>query len=101
VSGVVLLTLAAFLQLAAYYLLKVVREPLVMMAGGAEVKRYAAAAQTAVLFGIVELYANAPTGGASPRERASRPGRGRRSRADALAGVCGLTARPHPPDASS
>jgi AAA family ATP:ADP antiporter len=41
----VLLTLNVFLLLLAYYLLKVAREPLILIGGGAEVKSYAAAGQ--------------------------------------------------------
>src|SRR6202030_491297 len=36
-----LLTLDVFLLLTAYYLLKTVREPLILASGGAEVKSYA------------------------------------------------------------
>jgi AAA family ATP:ADP antiporter len=50
------LTLAAnlFLLLAAYYLLKTIREPLILgvKGGGAEVKRYAGAFQAVVLVGL-------------------------------------------------
>ena len=41
-----LMALTAFLLLTAYYLLKTVREPLILLQGGAEVKLYARAAQT-------------------------------------------------------
>jgi AAA family ATP:ADP antiporter len=43
------LALTVFLLLTAYYVLKVVREPLIMLGGGAEVKRYAAAGQVLLL----------------------------------------------------
>src|SRR5918993_3204641 len=45
-----------FLLLLAYYILKTVREPLILTAGGAELKSYAAGAQAAVLLGYVPLY---------------------------------------------
>jgi len=45
-----------FLLLLAYYILKTVREPLILTTGGAELKSYAAGAQAAVLLGYVPLY---------------------------------------------
>jgi AAA family ATP:ADP antiporter len=42
--------------LIAYYILKTVREPLILSAGGAELKSYAAAAQAAVLMLYVPAY---------------------------------------------
>lgn len=51
-----LLMLNIFLLLAAYYLLKVIREPLVLAEGGAEVKSYAAAAIAGLLVVLVPLY---------------------------------------------
>jgi AAA family ATP:ADP antiporter len=50
VATIVLMTTYAFLMLTAYYVLKVVREPLILAEGGAEVKRYAAAGQALLLF---------------------------------------------------
>jgi AAA family ATP:ADP antiporter len=47
---------AAFLLLSAYYLLKTVREPLILLQGGAEVKLYARAAQAVLMVGVVHLY---------------------------------------------
>ena len=44
-----LLTLDVFLILVAYYLLKVAREPLILLGGGAEVKSYASVGQTLLL----------------------------------------------------
>ena len=41
--------LNVFLLLVGYYVLKTVREPLILIAGGAELKSYAAAAQAAAL----------------------------------------------------
>ena len=43
------LALVVFLLLTAYYLLKVAREPLILLGGGAEVKAYAAAGQSLLL----------------------------------------------------
>jgi AAA family ATP:ADP antiporter len=51
-----LMTLAGFLLLTAYYLLKTAREPLVLLNGGAEVKQYAAAGQAVLLVGVVRAY---------------------------------------------
>lgn len=53
-----LLMLNIFLLLAAYYLLKTIREPLILSgpAGGAEVKSYAAAAIAGLLILVVPLY---------------------------------------------
>jgi AAA family ATP:ADP antiporter len=50
------MSLNVFLLLVAYYVLKTVREPLILMAGGAELKSYAAAAQALTLIGYVPLY---------------------------------------------
>ena len=47
--GVLLLALNLFLLLAAYYLLKTVREALILTEGGAEVKSYSAAGQAILL----------------------------------------------------
>lgn len=51
------MTLAVFLLLAGYYLLKTAREPLILLHGGAEVKQYAAAGQAMLLVGVVRGYA--------------------------------------------
>ena len=52
-----LLMLNVFLLLAAYYLLKTIREPLILsVPGGAEVKSYSAAATAALLMIVVPLY---------------------------------------------
>jgi ATP:ADP antiporter, AAA family len=55
-ATVLLMCLNVFLLLLAYYILKTVREPLVLMAGGAELKSYAAAAQALTLIAYVPLY---------------------------------------------
>jgi AAA family ATP:ADP antiporter len=51
-----LMTLSAFLLLTGYYLLKTVREPLVLLQGGAEVKLYLRAGQALLMVGVVHLY---------------------------------------------
>ena len=52
-----LLMLNVFLLLTAYYLLKTIREPLILAAhGGAEVKSYSAAATAGLLILLVPLY---------------------------------------------
>jgi AAA family ATP:ADP antiporter len=51
-----LLTLTVFLLLTAYYLLKVAREPLILLGGGAEVKSYAGAGQALLLVLMVRAY---------------------------------------------
>jgi ATP:ADP antiporter, AAA family len=57
-TTVLLLTLDVFLLLTAYYLLKTVREPLILkVEHGAEVKSYAAAGQAVLLVGLVHAYA--------------------------------------------
>lgn len=52
----VMLTLNVFLVLTSYYIAKVVREPLILAGGGAEVKSYSAAGQAILLVGAVRLY---------------------------------------------
>lgn len=56
VRGLSILTLAAFLLLTAYYLLKTVREPLILLQGGAEVKLYARAGQALIMAVFVHFY---------------------------------------------
>lgn len=51
-----LLTMNLFLILTAYYVLKPVREALILAGGGAEIKSYAAAGQALLLLGAVPLY---------------------------------------------
>src|SRR5574341_658993 len=55
-ATVLLMCLNVFLLLMAYYILKTVREPLILLAGGAELKSYAAATQALALIGYVPLY---------------------------------------------
>jgi hypothetical protein len=47
---------SAFLLLCAYFLLKTVREPLILLQGGAEMKLYARAGQALLMVGVVHLY---------------------------------------------
>jgi AAA family ATP:ADP antiporter len=56
VGTVLLLSLNVFLLLTAYYLLKVAREPLILLHGGAEVKSYAAVGQSILLIGVASAY---------------------------------------------
>src|SRR5688572_3025331 len=51
-----LMLLNLFLLLVGYYVVKTVREPLVLVTGGAEMKSYAAAGQALVLMGFIPLY---------------------------------------------
>ncbi|MGZ8392083.1 MAG: NTP/NDP exchange transporter [Gemmatimonadales bacterium] len=51
-----LLTLNIFLLLAAYYIVKPLREALILSSEGAEVKSYAAAGQAIMLLGLVPAY---------------------------------------------
>jgi ATP:ADP antiporter, AAA family len=54
--GALLLTADLTVLLAGYYLLKTVRESLILAEGGAEVKAYSSAAQAVLLFGVVPVY---------------------------------------------
>ncbi len=53
----VLLTLSVFLLLTAYYIIKPVREALILAGGGAEIKSYASAGQAALMLVTVPAYA--------------------------------------------
>jgi len=53
--GILLMALNLFLLLGAYYLLKTVREVLILTQGGAEVKSYSSAGQAALLLVLVPL----------------------------------------------
>jgi len=55
-TDALLFALNLFLLLAAYYLLKTVREALILSEGGAEVKTYSSAGQAILLLAIVPLY---------------------------------------------
>jgi AAA family ATP:ADP antiporter len=52
----VLLAVNVFVLLTTYYVLKVVREPLILLGGGAEVKAYASAGQAALLLAVVPAF---------------------------------------------
>ena len=59
----VALSTNAFLMMTAYYILKTVREPLILQGGasrlsGVELKTYATAGQALLLLGIVPLYSH-------------------------------------------
>jgi ATP:ADP antiporter, AAA family len=54
--GALLLTADLTVLLGGYYLLKTVRESLILAQGGAEVKAYSSAAQAILLFGVVPIY---------------------------------------------
>lgn len=54
--NVILLFINIFLLLVSYYILKTVREPLILQTGGAEGKTYASAAQAALLVLYVPAY---------------------------------------------
>jgi AAA family ATP:ADP antiporter len=56
VLTVLLLSANVLFVLASYYLLKVAREPLILVSGGAEVKSYAAAGQSLLLLGVSTAY---------------------------------------------
>lgn len=53
---VAVMATTSFLLLTAYYLLKTVREPLILLEGGAEVKLYARAGQTLLMAVFVHFY---------------------------------------------
>jgi ATP:ADP antiporter, AAA family len=50
------LALTIFVLLTAYYLLKIIREPLILLSGGAEVKAYAAAGQALLLIPVLRAH---------------------------------------------
>src|SRR6188472_2027899 len=52
----VLMLLNIFLLLICYSVIKIVREPLILLGGGAEVRSYAAAGQALVLMAYVPFY---------------------------------------------
>lgn len=54
--GVLLMFANIFLVLVGYYVIKTVREPLILTGGGAEVKTYASAGQALVLIGFIAAY---------------------------------------------
>ena len=52
----VLMLINIFVLLVCYSIIKVVREPLILLGGGAEMRSYAAAGQAIALMGLVPLY---------------------------------------------
>jgi AAA family ATP:ADP antiporter len=56
VAKVVLLATNVFVLLTTYYVLKVVREPLILIDGGAEMKAYASAGQAGLLLFVVPAF---------------------------------------------
>ncbi len=56
-TSAILLFLSVFLILTSYYIMKPVREALILAGGGAEVKSYSAAGQALLFLGLVPLYA--------------------------------------------
>jgi AAA family ATP:ADP antiporter len=52
----VLMLLNIFVLLVCYSVIKTVREPLILLGGGAEIRSYAAAGQALLLIGLVPLY---------------------------------------------
>ena len=54
--GALLLAVNVFVLLASYYVLKTVRESLILSEGGAEVKSYSAAGQAVLLLALVPAY---------------------------------------------
>ncbi len=55
-TSVVILTVNVFVLLTCYYVLKVLREPMILLGGGAELKAYASAGQTLLLLGVVPAF---------------------------------------------
>ena len=55
-ATVALLATNVFVLLTCYYVLKVAREPLILLGGGAELKAYASAGQTILLLGVVPAF---------------------------------------------
>jgi AAA family ATP:ADP antiporter len=53
---VVMLTVNVFVLLSCYYVLKVLREPMILLGGGAELKAYASAGQTVLLLAVVPAF---------------------------------------------
>lgn len=56
---VILMTLAIFLLMVAYYVLKTIREPWILASGSAELKAYASAVQAAALIVVLPLFSYA------------------------------------------
>ena len=58
----VLMLLNIFLILICYSVIKTVREPLILLGGGAEVRSYAAAGQAVLLMAFVPFYSGSRRG---------------------------------------
>ncbi len=56
-TSAILLFLSVFLILTSYYIMKPVREALILTGGGAEIKSYSSAGQALLFLGLVPLYA--------------------------------------------
>jgi AAA family ATP:ADP antiporter len=56
VATVVILSVNVFVLLTCYYVLKVVREPLILLGGGAELKAYASAGQAVLLLAVIPAF---------------------------------------------
>jgi ATP:ADP antiporter, AAA family len=56
VITVVILSVNVFVLLTCYYVLKVVREPLILLGGGAELKAYASAGQAVLLLAVIPAF---------------------------------------------
>src|SRR5215468_7249499 len=55
-ATVAILTVNVFVLLTCYYVLKVLREPMILLGGGAELKAYASAGQALLLLGVVPAF---------------------------------------------
>src|SRR5277367_82567 len=55
-ASALVLAATIFTVMTAYYLLKVIREPLILVGGGAEVKSYAAAGQALLLIPVLRAH---------------------------------------------
>ncbi|HZJ66827.1 MAG TPA: hypothetical protein VFD36_25145, partial [Kofleriaceae bacterium] len=55
-ATVVILSVNVFVLLTCYYVLKVAREPLILLGGGAELKAYASAGQAVLMLGVVPAF---------------------------------------------
>jgi AAA family ATP:ADP antiporter len=53
ITTVIILMVNVFVLLTCYYVLKVLREPMILLGGGAELKAYASAGQTLLLLAVV------------------------------------------------
>jgi AAA family ATP:ADP antiporter len=56
IATVVILMVNVFVLLTCYYVLKVLREPMILLGGGAELKAYASAGQTLLLLAVVPAF---------------------------------------------